>query len=214
MEIQLFNSPQFGEIRTAGTQDAPLFCLSDICKAVELTNPSSVKARLDPEDVQLIDLHTLNYNEGRLGTNPVANFVTESGFYDVLLQSTSAKVKPFRKWITSEVLPSIRKAGVYATDNFIEKSIASPEYAIRVLTALKEQRELNKALVQENETKQALLDEQKPKVLFADAVATAKHSCLIGDLAKIIKQNGIEMGQNRMFTWLRDNGYLGKTGQY
>lgn len=109
--IQIFNSEQFGTIRTAGTAEKPLFCLVDLCKALDLTNPSSVRKRLDKEDVQLIDLHALNYTEG-IG-NSKTNFVTESGFYDVILQSSSTKVKPFRKWITSEVLPSIRKTGGY-----------------------------------------------------------------------------------------------------
>ena len=109
--IQIFNSDQFGTIRTAGTAEQPLFCLVDLCKALDLTNPSSVRKRLDKEDVQLIDLHALNYTEG-IG-NSKTNFVTESGFYDVILQSSSTKVKPFRKWITSEVLPSIRKTGGY-----------------------------------------------------------------------------------------------------
>lgn len=109
--IQIFNSDQFGTIRTAGTAEKPLFCLVDLCKALELTNPSSVRKRLDKEDVQLIDLHALNYTEG-IG-NSKTNFVTESGFYDVILQSSSTKVKPFRKWVTSEVLPSIRKSGGY-----------------------------------------------------------------------------------------------------
>lgn len=111
--IQVFQSPQFGQVRTAGTSDNPLFCLADLCKAVGLQNPSSVKARLDAEDVQLIDLHALNSTEGTGAGNTISNFVTESGFYDVLLQSSSPKVKPFRKWVTSEVLPSIRKTGGY-----------------------------------------------------------------------------------------------------
>ena len=90
----------------------PLFCLADLCKVLELTNPSEVKNRLDKDDVQLIDLHALNSSEGITG-NSMANFVTESGFYDVILQSSSPRVKPFRKWVTSEVLPAIRKNGGY-----------------------------------------------------------------------------------------------------
>lgn len=108
-EVKIFENPTFGKIRTAGTSDKPLFCLADICKVVELTNPSSVKGRLDLEDVQLIDLHVLNENEGEVVGNTFASFVTESGFYDVVLYSNSPKVKPFRKWVTSEVLPSIHK---------------------------------------------------------------------------------------------------------
>lgn len=108
MNVQLFKNESFGEVRVSGTSEEPLFCLADICKVLDLQNPSTVKNRLDAEDVQLIDLHALNYTEGMNG-NSKANFVTESGFYDVILQSSSPKVKPFRKWVTSEVLPSIRK---------------------------------------------------------------------------------------------------------
>ena len=121
--IQVFNSPQFGQVRTAGTSDNPLFCLADLCKAVGLSNPSSVKARLDAEDVQLIDLHALNSTEGIGAGNTVSNFVTESGFYDVLLQSSSPKVKPFRKWVTGEVLPSIRKTGGYSVQQLSRKEL-------------------------------------------------------------------------------------------
>ena len=112
------------EIRTAGTADNPLFCLADVCKAVGLTNPSNVKARLDKEDVQLIDLHALSSTEGQIIGNSMINFVTESGFYDVILQSSSPNVKPFRKWITSEVLPSIRKTGSYSIANLSRKELA------------------------------------------------------------------------------------------
>ena len=110
-EMQIFSNPAFGQVRTAGTPENPLFCLADVCNAVDLTNPSSVKSRLDREDVQLIDLHALNYH---MVGNSMATFVNEAGFYDVLLFSTSPKVKPFRRWVTHEVLPSIRKTGQYS----------------------------------------------------------------------------------------------------
>lgn len=110
-EMQIFSNPAFGQVRTAGTPENPLFCLADVCNAVELTNPSSVKSRLDRDDVQLIDLHALNY---QMVGNSMATFVNEAGFYDVLLFSTSPKVKPFRRWVTHEVLPSIRKTGQYS----------------------------------------------------------------------------------------------------
>lgn len=110
-ELKIFSNPAFGQVRTAGTPENPLFCLADVCNAVELTNPSSVKSRLDREDVQLIDLHALNY---QMVGNSMATFVNEAGFYDVLLFSTSPKVKPFRRWVTHEVLPSIRKTGQYS----------------------------------------------------------------------------------------------------
>ena len=105
--------------------------------------------------------------------------------------------KRFKHWVTSEVLPSIRKHGVYAVDELL----ANPEMAIKAFTALKEEREKNKVLEADNQR-------MKPKEIFADAVSTSHTSILIGDLAKLLKQNGIETGQKRLFDWLRENGYL------
>ena len=205
--IEIFKNDSFGEVRVAGTSEQPLFCLADVCKAVELTNPSSVKARLDKEDVQLLDLHALNYTEG-IG-NSKANFVTESGFYDVILQSSSPKVKPFRKWITNEVIPSIRKTGGYSVQqnnlpqNYLE--------ALKALVALEEEKQ---QLSLENRKQAEQIAEDAPRVLFSKAVETAKRSCLMAELAKILQQNGVNIGQNRLFQWMRDNGYLCSKGQY
>ena len=137
--IEIFKDSRFGEVRVAGTSEKPLFCLADVCKALDLQNPSQVKARLDEEDVQLIDLQALNPNEVIIG-NSIANFVTESGLYDVLMRSESGKAKPFRRWVTKEVLPSIRKDGMYATEDTIDKILNDPDYGIRLLTKLKEER--------------------------------------------------------------------------
>lgn len=137
--IEIFKDSRFGEVRVAGTSEEPLFCLADVCKALDLQNPSQVKARLDDDDVQLIDLQTLNPNEVIIG-NSIANFVTESGLYDVLMRSESSKAKPFRRWVTKEVLPSIRKDGMYATEDTIDKILNDPDYGIRLLTKLKDER--------------------------------------------------------------------------
>ena len=137
--IEIFKDSRFGSIRVAGTSEEPLFCLADVCKALDLQNPSQVKARLDEDDVQLIDLQALNPNEVIIG-NSIANFVTESGLYDVLMRSESGKAKPFRRWVTKEVLPSIRKDGMYATEDTIDKILNDPDYGIRLLTKLKEER--------------------------------------------------------------------------
>lgn len=135
--IQIFNNDQFGKVRViANKENGTMFCLADICKSIELTNPSSVKCRLDKEDIQLIDLHALNSNEGLIG-NSMATFITEAGLYDILLFSSSKKVKPFRKWVTSEVLPSIRKHGAYMTNETLEKALTSPDFLIQLATNLK-----------------------------------------------------------------------------
>lgn len=139
--IQIFKNEQFGEVRIIMNENnEPLFCLADVCKVVELTNPSSVKQRLDKEDVQVIDLHALNPDFEIIG-NSMATFINETGFYEVLLFSSSNKVKPYRRWITHEVLPAIRKYGIYATDITIEKLLANPDFAIQALQNLKEERQ-------------------------------------------------------------------------
>lgn len=203
--IQIFNNPQFGHVRTAGTADNPLFCLADVCKAVDLTNPSSVKVRLDQDDVQLIDLHALNGNKEIIG-NSLATFITESGFYEVILFSNSSKVKPFRKWITKEVLPSIRKTGGYNTQ--VPKTFSQ---ALMLAAKQQEQIEEQRLLI---EAKDRKIAEDAPKVVFSDAVVGSKSSCLIGELAKILTQNGYQIGQNRLFEKLRHDGYLGTKGEY
>jgi phage antirepressor YoqD-like protein len=128
-------------------------------------------------------------------------YVTESGMYDVVLRSDSIKAKPFRKWVTSEVLPAIRKTGGYITTTQED----TPETIMaRAL------------LIADSTIKQqsAQLKEQAPKVLFAEAVETSSRSCLIAELAKIITQNGVKVGQNRLFEWMRNNGFLCKSGDY
>lgn len=205
-EIKIFKNERFGEIRTAGTSDEPLFCLADICKAVDLTNPSSVKSRLDSEDVQLLDLHALNSSLTMVG-NSMATFVTETGFYEVLLFSSSEKVKPFRRWITKEILPSIRKTGgyIHTKESDTDDDIMARALLIAQET-LKRREERIKALETERE-------QDKPKVAFANAIEASKSSCLIGELAKILTQNGFKIGQNRLFEWMRSHGYLGTKGE-
>lgn len=136
----------------------------------------------------------------------MATFINETGFYEVLLFSSSNKVKPYRRWITHEVLPAIRKYGIYATDITIEKLLANPDFAIQALQNLKEERQKRV----EAEQKVA---EATPAIAFTNAVQSANSSCLIGELAKIITQNGYPIGEKRLFAWMRENGYLGKHGE-
>lgn len=222
-KIQIFQNEQFGKVRIAMSENnEPLFCLADVCKAIGLTNPSSVKARIDKEDVQLIDLHALKQDEGIITGNSTANFITESGFYDVLLYSDAPQVKPFRKWVTSEVLPSIRKNGGYIAtkqDDTPEEIMARALTIAQATLAKREER--IKQLETDNQRQQVLIKqkdeeakENAPKVLFANAVSTSHRSCLVAELAKILQQNGVNIGQNRLFAWMRENGYLCSKGQY
>ena len=181
--ITLFGNPQFGDVRITGSPENPLFCLADICKAVDLTNPSSIKARLDQEDVQLIDLHALNGEQEYVG-NSMATFVNESGAYEVILFSNSPKVRPFRRWLTKEVIPTIRKTGAYATTEVLERAMSDPDYAIRVFQQIKNLKQQNQML----EGKNALLvqenQELAPKAQYTDEVLQSKGTYTHSEMAK------------------------------
>lgn len=197
MDIQLFNNPQFGNVRTAGTPEEPLFCLADICRVLELQT-GATKNRLDQRGVSLVNTPTSS------GVQPMV-YINEKNLYKVIMRSDKPQAEDFQDWVCGEVLPTIRKTGRYDIRNMSRK-----ELALEIIKAEEEK----EALLLENKRKEEQLEEQRPKVLFADAVATAKQSCLIGELAKIICQNGVDIGQNRLFNWLRDHGYLGKSGPY
>ena len=205
-EIQVFNNPQFGAVRTAGTADNPMFCLADVCQAIGITNARNVKSRLDEEDVHLVDTPTAG------GTQQIT-FVTESGLYDVIIRSDSEQAKPFRKWVTSEVLPSIRKHGMYATEATVESMLNDPENAILMLQAYQRERKERLAAQQQVEKLEQQAIEDKPKIIYADAVKGSTSSCLIGELAKMIAQNGYPIGEKRLFQWMRDNHYLCSYGE-
>ena len=197
-ELRIFENPQFGKVRTAGTTDNPLFCLADVCNALGLTQ-GHVRERLDKGVVSTEPLVTA-------GGVQNANFVNEDGLYDVILDSRKPEAKAFRKWVTKEVLPSIRKHGAYMTDNIIERTLTDPDYLIQIATALKDERQ------KRIEAEQSVKDAQ-PAITFTQAVSGSASSCLIGELAKLINQNGTPMGEKRLFQWMRDNGYLGTKGE-
>lgn len=205
-EITIFNNPQFGEVRVTATENGePMFCLADVARVLELT-PSKVAQRLSEDVLSKYPLETA-------GGSQMANFINEDGLYDAVLDSRKPEAKKFRKWVTSEVLPSIRKHGAYATPITIESIIANPENGIKLLTALKEERDARLLAEKKAYLEAEINKTNAPKVLFADAVSGSKSSCLIGELAKIITQNGYKIGQNRLFEWLRENGYLGTKGE-
>lgn len=205
--VQIFEKSEFGQVRIQmDANNEPLFCLVDVCRVLDL-QPSRVKDRLDDG---VISSNPIVDNLGRIQQ---ALFVNEDGLYDVILDSRKPQAKAFRKWVTSEVLPSIRKHGAYATETTIDSIIANPENGIRLLQALQQEREEKRLLEADNEAKQREIDAARPAVTFTSAVSGAESSCLIGELAKIIAQNGVEIGEKRLFQWLRDNGYLGRHGE-
>lgn len=200
--LQVFNSPDFGEIRTTlSASNEPLFCLADLCRAVQIKNHRNVKKRLDADDVHSVDTtDAMNRTQHLI-------YVTEPGMYNVILRSDSDYAKPFKKWVCSEVLPAIRKQGGY-----IAVSKNDDEFTILSKAVLIANSQIEK-LKSTNNALQDKIKTDAPKVLFADAVATSDKSILIGELAKIITQNGVNIGQKRLFEWMRENGYLCSKGE-
>lgn len=197
-ELEIFNNPEFGQIRTTEINGDPYFIGKDVAEALGYSNTNDALARHCKGVVKRYPLPT----EG--GIQEV-RIISEGDMYRLIASSKLPAAEKFESWIFDDVVPTIRKHGAYATPTTIESIIADPDNGIKLLTALKEEQEKRKAL-------QAQIDEQKPKVVFAEAVTTSKTSILIGDLAKILKQNGIDIGQKRLFAWLRENGYLIKGG--
>lgn len=201
-ELKIFENPAFGSIRTVEIDSTPYFVGKDVAEVLGYTNtPKAIRDHVDEED-KLTEQIVLS------GQGRDTILINESGLYSLILSSKLPKAKEFKHWVTSEVLPAIRQHGMYAT----EELLADPDLAIKAFTALKEERAKREALEATVKTQEQQIAQDKPKVVFADAVSTAKTSILIGDLAKLIKQNGIDIGQKRLFDWLRTNGYLIKNG--
>lgn len=201
-ELKIFENPAFGSIRTVEIDSTPYFVGKDVAEVLGYTNtPKAIRDHVDEED-KLTEQIVLS------GQGRDTILINESGLYSLILSSKLPKAKEFKHWVTSEVLPAIRQHGMYAT----EELLADPDLAIKAFTALKEERAKREALEATVKTQEQQIAQDKPKVVFADAVSTAKTSILIGDLAKLIKQNGIDIGQKRLFEWLRTNGYLIKNG--
>ena len=189
-EPQLFNF-EGNDVRTLNRDEQIWFAAPDVAKALELSNTTVAVSSLDDDE-------RAKFNLGRQGDT---NFISEPGLYKLIGASRKPAAKRFNRWVTHEVLPTIRQHGAYMTPETIEKAIYNPDFIINLATQLKDEQAKTAALTADNET-------MKPKALFADAVATSHTSILIGDLAKLIRQNGVDIGQNRLFGWLRDHGYL------
>ena len=193
-ELQEFNF-QGNQLRTVLIDSEPFFVGKDAATAIGYKNfrdalKTHVKAKYK--------------RESRITTPFGAQTMTvisEPGLYQLAGESKLPSAGPFQDWVYEQVLPSIRKHGAYMTPETIEKAIYNPDFIINLATKLKDEQAKTAALTADNET-------MKPKALFADAVATSHTSILIGDLAKLIRQNGVDIGQNRLFGWLRDHGYL------
>lgn len=172
----------------------PWFVATDLGDTIGLANVASSVAALDDDEKGIHTMDTLGGEQQKL-------IVSEAGLYSLILRSRKPEAKAFKRWVTHEVLPSIRKRGGYLTPEATEKALTDPDFIIRLATELKAERAKRAEI-------EAQQQADRPKVLFADAVAASQTSILIGDLAKILRQNGVDMGQKRLFEALRNDGYL------
>lgn len=183
------------DVRTVTIDNEPYFVGKDVADILGYSNQrDALSKHVDDEDK--ITLTSQNATLENL-PNRGLSAINESGLYSLILSSKLPQAKEFKRWVTSEVLPSIRKNGMFATDELLD----NPDFAIATLQKLKEEREAKKLL-------EAQIEADKPKVLFADAVSASHTSILVGELAKLLKQNGVDIGATRLFTWLRNHGYL------
>ena len=196
-EIMIFENKQFGQIRTIDLGGEPYFVGKDVTDILGYLNASkALSDHVDPEDKIYNDsLSSLGQRGGWL--------VNESGLYSLIFGSKLSEAKRFKHWVTSEVLPAIRKHGMYTTEETAEKILQDPDFLIKTLQELKKERIARKAAEETNHL-------NAPKVLFADSVAQADTDILVGELAKLLKQNGVETGQNRLYEKLRQDGYIMK----
>ena len=191
--VQVFSSQEFGQLRVIQREDGePWFVAKDVCAILELKNPRTTLALLDEDEkgVHIVDTP---------GGKQQMTIVTEPGFYKLVMRSRKPEAKAFQRWVTHEVLPALRRDGAYVASDGTEDDAT---LMARALIAAERTIERNKARIAELE----------PKALFADAVAASDGTCLVGELAKMLRQNGVNVGQNRLFAMLRDDGFLGKSG--
>ena len=194
--LQVFNNEEFGQIRTVEINGEPWFVSKDITEALGFGNPrQAIASHVDEEDKGVHILDTL-------GGKQETTVINESGLYSLILGSRIPGAKKFKRWVTSEVLPQIRKTGGYQM----------PQTYSEALRALADKAEEADRLMLVNQRLEEQNIRMRPKEIFADAVAASKTSILVGELAKLITQNGYEIGQQRLFRWLREKGYLMSTG--
>lgn len=186
-ELKVFENPEFGRVRTVSVDNEPWFFAKDVCDALSIAT-NHVRESLDEDEVSNLRSTEIGPEFG--GKAPL--IVSEAGLYSLILKSRKPEAKAFKRWITHEVIPAIRKTGGYHVPQSPEEQMAQGLLAAQKLLAEKDKR----------------IEEMRPKEIFADAVSVSKTDILIGDLAKLIKQNGRDIGQKRLFSWLREKGYL------
>lgn len=198
-ELQVFKKAEFGELRTVVKNGEPWFAATDVCRALEIVNVPQAVGRMDEDEKMTIC--STDSHSGQRGGAQSLNFVSESGLYALVLGSRKPSAHAFKRWVTHDVVPSIRKHGAYLTPEKVEEVLLNPDTIIKLATQLKREQEEKRRLQEQKE-----LD--KPKVLFADSVTTSPSSILVREMAKILKQNGISIGERRLYQKLREKGYL------
>lgn len=196
LQVFSYNS---NAIRILIREKNPWWVAKDVCDVLEIKNSRQALTRLDDDEKD-----TVIINDGTPG-NPAMAVINEPGLYTLVLSSRKPEAREFKRWITHEVIPSIRKHGMYATSEMIDQMLADPETMIRTLKALQEERQQRKAL----EEKIAI---DSPYTNLGKGISNNDNDILMRDMAKILTQNGINIGQNRLFEWMRDNGYVIKYG--
>lgn len=202
--LKVFKNSEFGTIRTVVINNEPWFIGKEVASILGYENTrKAILSHVDEDDKKI-----LKSQNGTLENVPNRGLqiINESGLYSLILSSKLPSAKKFKHWVTSEVLPEVRKFGGYLTQEKMEEALLNPDVLIKLATQLKTEREARKQA-------EALNEANRPKVIFADSVSVADDAILIGALAKLIKQNGVDIGQNRLFQRLRDMGYLIKSGQ-
>ena len=198
MKNELMYSFRDNNVRVIMKDNEPWFVMNDVCEVLDIKNPHDAYSRLEEHE------KGVGITEGLTGKKN-ANIINEYGLYSLVFTSRKLEAREFKNWVTRDILPSIRKRGVYATEDFTKKALEDPQFMIDALTALKKERE-------EKELLEAEREKNKPKVLLAESIENSNDLILVRDLAVILKQNGIDIGQNRLYERLRDLGYLIKSG--
>ena len=201
MNLEIFKNSGF-ELRGGLINNEPFFVLADVCKALNLTNPTEVAKTLSEGTLSSIEV-AINNRQVRV------NAVSESGLYKVIFQSRKEEALQFQEWVTSEVLPSIRKNGMYATTPTLENMINNPDFAISLLTKLKEEQELRRIEKEKNQELILQIETEKPLTDFGRAISNTTASINVGSFAKLIENKlNIKFGRNKCFNWLREKGYI------
>ena len=198
MKLQIFNNEEFGRVRTAQIDDKPYFVATDIANALGYTNPRDAVSR-HCKGVVKRDTPTSS------GTQQMS-YINEGDVYRLIMRSKLPSAERFESWVMDEVLPSIRKNGGYIAG---QETMTDDELLAKALMVANNKIAERDRIIEHQKAK---IEYDRPKTIFADAVATSNTSILVGDLAKIICQNGVQIGQKRLFAWLRENGYLMKNG--